>query len=111
MEDLTKRQKRHLKRLAEIGYERELERCLNVLYKKFKLWKKGEISVLDLHDKIHEFYKDIARSLYEQYTINDPLLPVVFGVKSGVLKLDEVREDCKQHVECLLHWDEDTNTH
>jgi hypothetical protein len=48
MDKLTKKQKRHLKELTEIAYERDLTRCLGVLEKKFEAWRKNDISVWDL---------------------------------------------------------------
>ena len=102
MEPITKKQMKHLRELAGIGYERDLERCMSVLYEQFEKWKQKEISVWDLNEKIHKFHNQIARDLYKSYTINDPIFPVVFGIKSGVLSIDEVQQECRPEIEELL---------
>jgi hypothetical protein len=101
MEKLSTKQKRHLKELTELAYERDLGRCLEVLAKKFDAWRKNDISVWDLDKKIHEYHHEIARTLYEGYTFNNPLFTVAFGVARGVLSIDEVDQSCRDQVQSL----------
>ena len=103
--NITKAQKKHLRKLAAFGYEKDLARCLNVVKNSFERWDSGEISVWDLNEKIHEFHDDIARELYKSYTsINDPTFSVVFGIRQGVIDIDEVNEDCKHLLQPLLEY-------
>jgi hypothetical protein len=101
MDKLTKKQKRHLKELAEIAYERDITRCLGVVEDMFKAWRANDISAWDLNNKIHEYHDEIARTLYKSYTINNPIFSVAFGVANGVLSIDEVEESCKERVKSL----------
>jgi hypothetical protein len=98
MEKLSKKQKRHLRKLIELAYERDLERCLEVLAQKFDAWRKNDISVWDLDRKIHEYHQEIARSLYKSYTLNNPIFTVAFGITQGVISKDEVDESCRSRV-------------
>ncbi len=98
MEKLSKKQKRHLRELTELAYERDLERCLEVLAQNFDAWRKNDVSVWDLDRKIHEYHQEIARSLYKSYTLNNPIFTVAFGIAQGVISIDEVDESCRGRV-------------
>ena len=75
---ISKRDKKKLKELAGIAYEKDLSRCLDVIYGSFENWKSGEMSVWDLNQHIHEFHNEIARSLYKSYTMSDTILsPII----------------------------------
>lgn len=101
--DITKSQKRHLRELAAIVYERDLSRCLNEVKNSFDKWENNEITAWDVNDKIHQFHNDIARELYKSYVgINDPLLAVVFGIRQGVIDISEVNATCKSLIEETL---------
>ncbi len=102
--NITKAQKKHLRKLAGIGYERDLSRCLVVVKENFEEWENGEITVWDLNDKIHEYHSEIARALYKTYTMTDPAFPVAFAIKQGVLTIEEVNEDCRQLLQGLLEY-------
>jgi hypothetical protein len=102
MIEMKKSQKKHLRELAGIAYERDLSRCLEILGKKFDQWRGDEISVWELNDLIHEFHNDIGRELYKTYTMSDPRFPVAFGINTGVLGLVDVRSDCRPLIERLV---------
>jgi hypothetical protein len=102
---ISKKQKKHLRELAGIGYERDLERCLNVVKDSFEKWEAGDISVWDLNDRIHEFHDDIARELYKAYSsIGDPIYSVAFGVRQGVIDIKEIDKECMPLLEPLLEY-------
>jgi hypothetical protein len=101
MTELTKKQKKHLRELTDIAYERDMSRCLEVLTDKFEAWKKKEISTWDLNQKIHEYHNEIARELYKSYTMNDPIFTVAFGVAQGVISLNEVDQTCREIISSL----------
>ena len=101
MNDLTKKKKRHLRKLTDIAYERDLSRCLDVIANKFEAWKRNEISVWELNQDIHKYHNEIARDLYKSYTMNDPAFSVAFGVAQGVISLDDVDETCRDRISSL----------
>lgn len=107
---ISKSQKKHLRELAGIGYERDLGRCLNVVKNSFEKWEAGEMSVWDLNDKIHEFHDDIARELYKAYySIGDPTYSVAFGVRQGVIDIEEINGECMPLLQPLLDYFNDSN--
>lgn len=107
---ISKAQKKHLRELAGIGYERDLARCLNAVKYSFEKWEAGEISVWDLNDKIHEFHNDIARELYKAYSsISDPTYSVAFGVRQGVIDIEEINDECMPLLQPLLDYCNDAN--
>jgi hypothetical protein len=64
---LTKKQKAELRRLAGLAHERELSAAIRELDLEFERWKKGEISVFALNERIHKFHHGISRDLYALY--------------------------------------------
>ena len=98
MSDLSKKQKKHLRELTNLAYERDLSRCLEVLESSFKDWKNNEITVWDLNQVIHEYHNEIARDLYKSYTMNDPVFSVAFGLKQGVISLQDIEENCRDEI-------------
>lgn len=110
MRNLTKKQKKDLRALAEKAYEEDLGRCIDKLFDHYQEWKNKQISVWDLNEKIHEFHNDIARGLYKSYTIEDPIFPVAFGIKSGVIGINEVDQYCHQDIERILEYLENNNS-
>ena len=91
---LTREQKRHLRKLSAIAYERELSNAMENLFSFFNRWKAGEIDVQTLDNQIHKHHNGISRDLYNLYTSNDPIVQVAHAIRSGVIKMEEVREDC-----------------
>ncbi len=93
---------KHLRELASLAYERDLERSLQTVSNSFKEWEQGIISARDLNDVIHEFHNGRARELYNTYTLNDPVLSVAYGIRQAVLDISEVNEDCKVLLQPIL---------
>lgn len=88
--DLTKAQKRRLRDLAGLAYERELAAASAALLREFRRWNSKEIDVFELNEKIHEFHNGISRTLYGRYARMDPKFGVAHAIKSGVLKRAEI---------------------
>jgi len=100
MPEITKSQKRHLRQLADQCYEKEMSLALESLYDDFKKWKNEEITAWDLNDKIHEHHNVTARDLWKLYEhVNDPALSVATALAKGIIKIDDVAENCRELVE------------
>ncbi|WP_027856634.1 hypothetical protein [Marinobacterium jannaschii] len=99
MTDISKKTKKILNELASQAYEKDLSRCLDVVYKHFQAWKAGEIEVWDVNQAVHDYHDGIARELYKTYCMNDPLFSVVFGVHQGLISIDDVPEEVRIDVE------------
>lgn len=100
MTDLSKSQKKHLRQLAAQCYEKEMSLALEVLYGNFQKWKKSEITPWELNEKIHEYHDGTARDLWKIYEqMNDPSLAISVALSKGIIKIEEVQEDCRGLVE------------
>lgn len=81
---------KQMRELAQLAYERDLSRCVDVLYAQMNEWKDEKMSVWDIVQSIHEFHDKIARGLYRSYVTSDQLLAVAFGVAQGVISINDV---------------------
>jgi len=100
MPDMKKSQKRHLRELAGQCYEKEMSLALEKLYEDFKKWENEEITVWDLNEKIHEHHNGTARDLWKLYEhLNDPALSVCAALAKGIIKTEDVAENCREFVE------------
>ncbi len=59
----TKSERKELRRLAGLAYERELAKALEALEESFGQWRKKKISAFELSDCIHKFHNGTARNL------------------------------------------------
>ena len=102
MDKLSKNQKRHLRELSKIAYERDLAKCLEELFAKFENWRNKNISVWELDESVHEYHQSISKKLHERYSINNPLFTVALGISNGVISIEQVDESCKDRVQSLV---------
>jgi len=93
--ELTKKQRKHIRELASVSYERELAAALDKLLTAFQKWKQGGMSLFDLNEEIHQYHNGTARDLYKQYATGDPDIAVLFALAKCILKIEELNEDCR----------------
>jgi hypothetical protein len=84
-QDLTKSQRRCIRELAEIAYDRELSRELTALEGEFARWRNGAISAHDLDERIHQFHQGPNRQLFTRYTGSAIDLAVAAAIANGVI--------------------------
>jgi len=89
----SKKQKHHLRVLAEECHQYELEEAMEELYEDFQKWGSKGISVFDLNDRLHEFHDGISRELYKRYVMLNPEFGVAYALNNGFLSEDEVGKD------------------
>lgn len=65
MKKLSKNEKKHLRQLSELAYEKELSFYLDDLRSRFDEWKNGKLDVWELSDVIHKFHDGKSRELYK----------------------------------------------
>jgi len=94
-DELTKKQRKHIREMAGMAYEREMAVALDELLASFQKWKRGGMTPFELDEKIHHYHNGIARELYKQYAGGHPDLAVLIALKSGVVKMEELNEDCR----------------
>jgi hypothetical protein len=90
MDQIPKRIKSALRRLAGEAHEEELRRALVPLSDAFQRWRRGDLPSGELTDLIHRFHQGPARDLWVRYN-SRMLEPVVaYAIVTGVLDRTKV---------------------
>jgi DNA primase large subunit len=85
----TTTQRKALRRLANLAYERELGAELANLEARFAEWRAQRISAFQISDLIHEFHDGPSRELYKLYGSIDTAYLVARAIAQGLLHEDE----------------------
>lgn len=104
--DLTKTQRRELRRIAGLAYDRELASALTALEQQFRRWKSGEIGPHDLNDAIHEFHQGPNRQLWLRYTDGPVEFAALHAVRSGIVTEGEMAQAVFEILKSRLEMDE-----
>jgi hypothetical protein len=94
-DELTKKQKKHIREMAGVAYERALAAALDKLLASFHKWKQGAMTPFDLDEEIHQYHNGTARDLYKQYGTGGPDMAVLIALAKGILKVEDLNEDCR----------------
>lgn len=100
----SKANKRKLRQLAGVAYERELGAALSKLESDFAQWRRGEIDPFELSDRIHRFHDGISRELYVLYGRLPPGHAVARAVALQVLQEADVPSELLEALERPLHF-------
>jgi hypothetical protein len=99
----TKKQRRELRELQGIAWERELSAVLEDLEGDFCSWRKGHISPFELNDRIHRFHNGRSRELFNVYSGSLDTFWLEAVIARGIIEESEVSEDLlavhRPHVE------------
>ena len=87
---LTKAQMKAVRKLSGIAYERELAKAAGDLREQFEAWRRGEIDVFELNERIHQFHDGISRDLYKQYAMAEAGWNLAGAIRNDVIKESEV---------------------
>lgn len=94
-DELTKKQKKHIREMAGVAYERAMTTALDKLLASFQKWKKGGITPFALDEEIHQYHNGTARDLYKLYGTGDPDTAVLIALTKGILTIEDLNEDCR----------------
>jgi hypothetical protein len=94
-DELTKKQRKHIREMSGVAYEREMTAALDKLLASFQQWKHGEKTPFDLDMEIHQYHDGTARDLFKKYATGDPDMAVMAALAKGILKIEELNEDCR----------------
>jgi len=89
-DSFTRAQRREVRRLSGIAYERELGRATEELRSLFERWHRGEIDVFVLSEHIHQFHDGVSRDLYKRYVMGEVEWNVTLAIVRGVIEESEV---------------------
>lgn len=99
--------RKNLRRLAGVAYERELSTELKKLHDQFHDWLEDRLDTFALSDAVHEFHDGAARNLYAFYTYSKAEIQVARAVAHGVLSRDEVPEPILEGLRSLIEFFEE----
>ena len=108
MDSPEKAQRKELRRLAELAYERELSTALAALEAQFHEWHAGKLNVHELSDVIHQFHNGVARDLYVTYTRLQPRVAVAQAVGRKILRYDELPPTLREALQSLIAFYEES---
>ena len=89
-ENFTKLERKELRKLAGLAYERELTKALKSLGEKFKQWNKNKITTFELSDFIHQFHNGISRDLWSFYASGHSETATRMALAKGVISKTEI---------------------
>ena len=87
----TKFERKELRRLSGIAYERELAGALASLDDHFSQWRKQKITALEMSEHIHKFHNGIARGLWSFYSCRNNAMIVAQAVLNGIVSKAEIK--------------------
>ena len=86
----TKIERKELRRLAGLAYERELAKALTSLEEDFGRGRKNKITAFELSELIHKFHNGIARDLWSFYETGHAELNVRHAIAEGIISKTEI---------------------
>ncbi len=86
----TKSERKELRRLVGLAYERELAKALEALEESFRQWRKNKINTFELSDSIHKFHNGVARDLWSFYEAGYTELSARHAIAEGIILETEV---------------------
>ena len=90
MEPITRRERKSLRELAHLAYDRELGRELARVEAAFAEWHAGRLDPHGVSAAIHAFHDGVARDLWVLYNRIHPSSTVPRAVATGLLTEDEI---------------------
>ena len=93
MKEHSKSEKRRLRELADIAYERDLRNSLSAFSAKFDDWKVGKITSSQMSRLLHEYDYGESRRLWGMYQTPRHDMLVARAIAIGLLSEKEVGED------------------
>lgn len=100
--ELTKAQRRRLRELAGVAYERDLSEELAKLEPEFQRWRAGEMDAFALSDAIHRFHQGPSRRLFSRYDGANLEFAVARAIHRGVLSKEEAGAEAIDALERYL---------
>lgn len=96
----TKLERKELRRLAGLAYERELAKALESLDGNFREWRKNKITAFELSDLIHKFHNGIARDLWIVYASGHTEMVVAQAITNGIILKTEISHGILEKLRC-----------
>jgi len=88
--DLTRADKKKVRQLADIAWERELRDEIRGIAAAINEMENGSLSPFDVNDRIHKFHSGASWDLYRQYSESLPWLAVSRAFLDRILTDDDL---------------------
>ena len=98
--EFTKEQRRKLRELGGIAFERELAAELSKLEDEFRRWRADEIDAHELSERIHRFHQGPARQLFSKYDHSNIEFAVADAIHRGLITEEEAGAERSHEREC-----------
>lgn len=99
MKEYRKETRKKFKELANLAWQRELDRHIASLAERFDEWRKKKIDCFQLNELIHKFHDGPSREVWKKHNNLDADVIVTMAVASGILKKEEIPQDILQYIE------------
>ncbi len=90
--DFTKSERKKIRQLASLAWERELRVALLDIAAAVAEMKNGSMSPFDVDNRIHKFHDGTSRDLYKQYSDSSPWIGVCRAYFEGILTNDDIAD-------------------
>jgi hypothetical protein len=94
----TKGERRRVRELASLAYERELSRELAPVEDVFRRWRGGEITAFDVSEAIHQFHQGPSQDLFSKYRSSNLEIVVAQAIHNGFVSKDEAGPALLEHL-------------
>jgi hypothetical protein len=99
--DLSKSERRKIRQLAEVAWDRQLRGELHKLAAAIADMAEGKITPFDVNEQVHRFHNGVSRDLFCMYSSSDPWYAVCRAHFDGVLTdddLSDASDEIKQRI-------------
>ncbi len=95
----SKKQRRELRELQGLAWERELAVALRTLRKDFNAWEQHEITPYELSDRVHKFHNGRSRELFIAYSGSLNVDWILRAIAVGVIDETELTDELHKVLE------------
>ena len=99
MKKYSKGIRKKFRELANLAWQRELDRDIASLAERFDEWRKKKIDCFELNELIHKFHNGPSREIWKKHNYFDADAITAMAVASGILKREEIPQDILQYIE------------
>ncbi len=93
MQEFSKSEKKRLRELAALAYERDLGESLSKIALKVDEWRNGSITAVQLNEALHEYHQREARNVWSRYQTDQYDIQVAGAVVRGLLTETELGKE------------------
>lgn len=90
--------KKLIQKFASLAYEREIAKELSDLHTEFERWQAGEISAVDLSERVHRFHKGPSRDVWSRYHTGSMELGLARAIALSIIDRGTLPKELLDHL-------------